>query len=135
MGAKTQEGQKGNPASKRMSNDKLKARRSRSWNRGEARKTLRRKDNEQKRRTNLASASEANNLGQTYLTPDQTARALRAARREPLQRAFKLWSRSYPEWLQSVARSDAMAAGELIREAQRIPETTGSRGRLVGRPR
>ena len=134
MGAKTQQGQKGNPASKRMSNDKLKARRSRSWNRGKARKMFRRQDNAERADRNRKSRSVATEE-LINLTPDQTARALRAARREPLQQAFKLWSRSYPEWLQSVARADAMAAGELIREAQRIPETTGSRGRLVGRPR
>lgn len=110
---------KGNPASHRMGNPKLKARRAACYIRGEKRKTDRVADNDQRRRTNKASKLEAVTLGQTYLTPVEVARELRAERREPLRKAYAAFSGSYAAWLDSVARRDALAAGEAIRDAQR----------------
>src|SRR4030067_249668 len=85
------------------------------------RKDVRRAANEQRRRTNLASKSEASSLGQTYLTPNETARAARAERRAPLRQAFKLHGagKSTAEWEACRARAEALAAGEAIRREQR----------------
>ena len=110
---------KGNPASHRMGNPKLKARRAACYIRGEKRKTDRVADNTRRMKANQQNVKEAATLGQTYLTPVEVARELRAERREPLRKAYAAFSGSYTAWLDSVARRDALAAGEAIRGAQR----------------
>lgn len=66
-----QNSSKGNPASKRMSNAKLKVRRAFSWARGEARKAARRKVQDEAHRRNLTTGT----------SPWKQAKAERYARR------------------------------------------------------
>lgn len=54
MAGKNDSRLKGNPASKRMQNPRLKARRAESWARGQAKKAKNRAENEARRQANLA---------------------------------------------------------------------------------
>lgn len=70
---------KGNPASKRMGNDKLKARRVSSWVRGQQRK-------EQNRRENAAAAARNRELREQGLpTPWEARKLARKARRDRMR--------------------------------------------------
>lgn len=60
------QGNKGNPASKRMGNLKRKDRRARSWARGERRKAERRKNNEARMRANEEALAELGGTRQMY---------------------------------------------------------------------
>jgi hypothetical protein len=72
---------KGNPASHRMGNDKLKARRARSWARGQVRKAENRKANEQR-------AADNRKLREQGLpTPHEVQRAKRRAKRDEMRAA------------------------------------------------
>lgn len=73
---------KGNPAHTRMSNDRLKARRERSWKRGEAGKLARRQAQQQRENANRALR------GSGTLTAWQMAEAARAKRRAPLRQQW-----------------------------------------------
>ncbi len=62
----SQNGGKGNPASHRMSNPKLKERRAKSWARGERRKVERNKRNEERMKRNQAELAELGGQRRLY---------------------------------------------------------------------
>jgi hypothetical protein len=101
----------------RISNPKRKEMRVSCWVNGERRKKARQKANDQRHRANVERAAD----GSIRPTPHETAKALRAARREPLAAAFKLFpkDRSLADWEASRARRDALLEGERIRQAQK----------------
>lgn len=66
---------KGNPASHRMSNPRLKTRREQSWRNGQARKTARREAQEERHRENVRRHQRGE------LTPWEQSKAERATRR------------------------------------------------------
>lgn len=68
---------KGNPASKRMSNAKLKARRAASWARGQRAKLDRKKAQKEREERNKKTLAEGG------YTPWQAAKKARYARRHP----------------------------------------------------
>lgn len=72
----TQKSSKGNPASHRMANANLKARRERSWRRGQERKTARREAQAARAADNRAARARGE------ATPWQIAKARRAAFRQ-----------------------------------------------------
>lgn len=72
----TPRGAKGNPAHKRMGNEKLKSKRARSWKAGQERKEARRKAQDARERTNRERKATGS------MTPWELAQALRRARRE-----------------------------------------------------
>lgn len=64
--ARTQNGLKGNPASKRMGNKRRQERRQRSWARAQKRKEQRRRNNEARMKANLEMLAELGGERQMY---------------------------------------------------------------------
>lgn len=77
----TSKSAKGNPATHRMGNANLKARRARSWARGEARKQANRKANEQRAADNRKLRAEG------LPTPHEVKKAKRRAKRDEMRAA------------------------------------------------